>query len=237
VLEKTPTKGQSPKTRSLYNNMSVQLSTKYTLPGKIRDEFRRTGGLKSYSFVCTQTQMKVKKQESLMFDMYHGTDKCVSQIDQILNGQPPFADLFNQTVKVITDPSSGSTSANVYVLKPIFARSEIPYRTGQEITRSVLQCTSFNGSELVTGRTLLSTAKSALRTIRKAVAICKEYVDNSGNPLYSGWSKDDVIEKVLDRMYEVLRGKTRTEDVKPDDQDVVYTNCPSFKICCKVFFL
>ena len=172
--------------------MSAQLTARnYTLPGKYRDEFRRTGALKSYSFVFTQTQMKVKNQESMMHDMYHGTNKCVSIIDQIVGAQPPFADLHDKSVRVITDPSSAATSANVYTLKPIFSRSNIPYRAGQEITRSVLELVSFSkGTDMVSGRALLSSARFSLRTIRKAVAICKEYVDHHGNPIYSGWTKD-----------------------------------------------
>jgi hypothetical protein len=161
--------------------------------------------------------MKIKSQELLMRDMYHGSATCVSQIDQIISGMAPFDELYDTTYRIVTNPSSEATSAAVYTLKKEFSRSDIPYRAGQEINRSVLELVSFKGSVLVTGRALLSIAKLSLRTIRKAIAISKQYVDDQGKPLHSGTTLEEIKEKILEDMYVVLKGKTRLEDVTGEE--------------------
>jgi hypothetical protein len=172
-------------------------ASKITLPGKIGDEIRRTAALRSYSYICSQSQLKLRCQVNKIGDMYHGNETHVSQIDQIVNGRPPFDVLYNRTVEVVTNGNSTNSNATLLTLKRELCRSKIPYVTGKEITRKILENTSFQGHNLVSGRALLESAKLTIKTIRKAVAISKNYVDGNGTPKHSGTTIDDVYELYL----------------------------------------
>jgi hypothetical protein len=200
-------------------------ASKHSLPGKIRDEIRRTAALRLYSYICSQSQLKLRCQLTKIQDMYHGNETHISQIDQIVNGRPPFDELYNKSIEVITNGTTTNTNATVLTLKRELYRSKFPYVAGKEITRKILETNSFQGHNLVSGRALLESAKLTLKTIRKAVAISKNYVDSNGTPKHSGHTIDDVLESILDEMYTVLNGKNRIEEANSSPSNLNNSPC------------
>jgi hypothetical protein len=77
-----------------------------------------------------------------------------------------------------------------------------------KITLEVMEKTTFSDkAPLVPGRYLLPQAKLAARNVKKAMSIAAPLVDANGDPKKSGARKEDVYKIVLDRMYELLKGR------------------------------
>jgi hypothetical protein len=158
-----------------------------------------------------------------MEDIYHGNSKLgiVSQCDQIVNGLPPFSGMFEQRSDLVT----GTTAVMVtnLVLKTEYSRIDTPFVLGREITKSILERTTFKvDSALVKGKTLFYMANSALRCIRKALAILPtldavQSIDDEGIHCRSGMTLNDVREQLLDAMFTLLRGKKSLDDEIEDD--------------------
>jgi hypothetical protein len=126
---------------------------------------------------------------------------------------------------IITDNRSDSRSKNannkntrVLQVKQLFLQdsSRPIYATGGPqgvITRIVMEKTTFQKSaRLVPGRFLLPQAKLAYKNVKKAMSIAGPLVDSNGDPKKSGERKEDVYKIVLDKMYELLKGRTFLEE-------------------------
>jgi hypothetical protein len=107
-------------------------------------------------------------------ESYHGSIEkgYVAQIDQIIGDLSPFDDLCIKSTDVIT--SSAATAignGTTLVLKQELSRQEQTITAGRNITKGILERTSFKeDSVLISGRTLYLMGKGCLCTIQKALA-------------------------------------------------------------------
>ena len=196
----------------------------------IRDELRRFIAVKALSIIFSRGQMTLRSMWSAIDDLYHGNvkKKIFSQVDQLINYQRPYSELFERREDLIGTFMTGSGPENVYcyVLKPDICRSEAPIIVGSDITKSVLEKTSFKKcSTLVTGKTLVRLAQDSLRNIKKAIALIptldsvQSFTSVDGITCKSGRTLLDVKEELLDKMFELLQGKTSFLDESDDDED------------------
>jgi hypothetical protein len=144
---------------------SVLKPTKYHLPADLRNEICHTLSLKGLAHVFSKTHMSQKSITLMMEDIYHGNSKkgTMSHVDQSMKDNRPFNAMFDVMSDTVTDPMSTASSSSVscYVLKVELLCTDIPYQTGQDITKEVLERTDFKkGSPLVSGRTLFKLANN-----------------------------------------------------------------------------
>jgi hypothetical protein len=105
---------------------------------------------------------------------------------------------------------STNTSINTgfnLVLKSKLSRSEQPMSVGRDITKGVLEWTSFKEDRvLISGRTLYSMGKGCLCTIQTALALLwnlpeVEAIHSDGINYKLGITESEVNERLLDEMY------------------------------------
>jgi hypothetical protein len=166
-----------------------------------------------------KSSMKLKDIHNFLKDLFHGNTKTgvVSQVHLVVNGLPPYDKLYNKQTEIIVSGTVDSTSSGVsLVLKPDLAQSESVFIAGRDITRSVLEKTTFTNNSLMRGRKLFNDGNGALKNIRKALALLKElpevtFVDDE--IMYrSGVTPDEVKVKLLDAMHLHLKGKTSVDE-------------------------
>jgi hypothetical protein len=185
-----------------------------TIPAPIRDELRKAMAIHALYKLYRKGQMKLKDQHAFLEEVFHGNNKTgvVSQVYQVVNGLPPFNLLYTtQTELVVNANIDSSTNIKSLVLRNDLSQSESVLIAGRDITQIVLERTSFTGPSLMKGRKLLNDANNAFRHIRKALAILHQMPEVSfvGNEIQynSGVSVEEVKEKLLDGMYDLLNNK------------------------------
>jgi hypothetical protein len=192
---------------------------KTNITGAIRDEIRKVMAIHSLWKLYRKSSMKLKDIHNFLEDLYHGNPKTgvISQVYQVINGLPPFDKLYNkQTEMVVTGSVDANTNAVSLVLKPDLCQSESMYIAGRDITRTVLEKTTFTNESLMRGRKLFNDGNGALKNIRKALALLKEIpeitFDDDEIVYRSGVTADEVKQKLLDKMHNHLKGKTSVEE-------------------------
>ena len=89
-----------------------------------------------------------------------------------------------------------------------------------DVNLKVMECKDYsNPSVLVSGRTLLNQAKAILKNMKKANSVTLPYLDEGGNPKESGQTMEDVINNMMDDMYELLEGPDADEDSDDEDKE------------------
>ena len=171
--------------------------------------------------------MTLRSMWTVMEELYHGNGdkKIISQVDQLCNSRPPYTDLFEKRMDLMTGPC-GATQISCSVLKSDICRTEINVILGRDITKSVLEQTSFKkNSQLITGKTLVRLAQDSLKNIKKALALIstldavQSFTSADGITCKSGRTLLDVQEQLLDKMHELLQGKMSAFDVDTDNDN------------------
>jgi hypothetical protein len=200
-------------------------SSKSNLSAEMRNELRRTAAIAGLLYVYKKGQMPQRAIFTCLDEAFHGSVEkgYVSQIDQIIGGLSPFDDLFERNTDVVTASANISISSSTsLVLKKELSRSEVSIIVGRDITKGILERTSFKeDSVLISGRTLYSIGKGCLRTIRKALACLSnlaevEAIHSEGITYKSGVTESEVKERLLDEMFKLLKGKASLDD-EPED--------------------
>jgi hypothetical protein len=192
-----------------------------TVLAPIRDEIRKTMAIHALFKMYRKPSMKMKDQHVFLEEVFHGNNKTgvVSQGHQVLHGLPPFNLLYNKQTELIVNSNIDSTiNTTSLILKTELSQSETVIMAGRDLTRAVLEQTTFTGPSLMKGRKLLNDAKTALLYIRKALGALHQMSEVTfvGNEIQykSGVSPEEVKEKLLNIMYELLKPKP---DEKPDE--------------------
>ena len=178
-------------------------SKKTLLPGSVRNELRRAVSLKCLNKVHLSDKMKVKHEQEMMFDLFHGCPRkeIVSNLDLLLQREGPYATMFEEKEQRMVTAQSASCVLNKYILKPTFHRRNEVIELDKHIKREFLEKATFDKkSPLVPGRTLKNTAEATLRSVKVANSFALPFLKEDGTPLKSGWSIEDVIYCVLDSM-------------------------------------
>ena len=123
----------------------------------------------------------------------------------------PYQFLYSSTPQSIVVESDVSTSSpnSCLSLKEVFnwVHSGARLIAGVDITVKLLEMTTFNKTNFITGRNLLDRAKPTLRNVKKALSIL---IEKTKDGLPSGTSLEDVYKDVLDEMYVLLKGKSNS---------------------------
>ena len=193
------------------------------IPRTLRDELRRTLILICYEEVYSRPSMTKDVMQNVIFDMYHGKgNNIVSQIDVMLQGHNRYKDLFDVSFVTITDKNLHPSKSNkILTLRNKYYRqhNDKNYIVGQQICREWLARASFQSVELCKKRYLYEQASTTLRYCKKALSFAHKYVDEFGNPLHSGNTIDDIIEKILEDMYRENHKLTAISISLEDDDD------------------
>jgi hypothetical protein len=190
------------------------------ISASLRNELRRLSSLKILAYLYTKPSMKKGEQEELMKNCFHGNREkgIASHLMMLVRGEGEYADLYDRTINVVTDPHAPASSVNSLVLKPELHRSDKTIIAGRHISEQTLQKTSFKSTApLISGRNLLSAGNEALRTVKKAISIAKPLLNEDGSPKDSGTTHADIIRTVLDEMYATLSGRRSIDDEAEDD--------------------
>jgi hypothetical protein len=193
----------------------------------LRDEIRKVMAIHGLWKIYRKSQMKQKDIHIFLEDIFHGNTKLniVSQVTQVVKGLAPFDRLYTtQTDQVVCANVDASSNGTSLVLKSDLSRSETIIIAGRDITQTVLERTTFTKPLLMKGRKLFTDANVALKNIRKALGVLKNipgvtFVDDELQ-YASGLSEEDIKERLLDAMHQLLNGKTSVED-KSDVSDLV----------------
>jgi hypothetical protein len=147
----------------------------------------------------------------------------VSQIYQIIGRLCPFDDQFERKTDVVTASSNVSiSSSTTLTLKKEVSRSELSISVRRDITKGILERTSFKeDSVLISGQTLYAIEKGCLMTIRKALACLSnlaevEAIHSKGITHKSGVTEGKGKELLLDEMFKLLKGKASLDDEPKD---------------------
>jgi hypothetical protein len=100
----------------------------------IRDEIRRVIAIHAIYNIYQKSQMKQKAMFDMLEDTFHGNEAkgIVSQLKQVICGQPPFDGLYDKKVNVVT--SDSLTNVTSLVLKKDLIQSEQVLMAGRDIT-------------------------------------------------------------------------------------------------------
>ena len=68
--------------------------------------------------------------------------------------------------------------------------------------------------QIISSRPYIRLETESLKTIKIANAIALTLVEKQGNPIKSGWSRDDFLVEILNQMFAQLKGSTQLEEDK-----------------------
>ena len=191
------------------------------LPAIIRDELRRVVALKCFDTLFRRDSLKVSEQQKLLFNLFHGNEKrnIISTVHQLCTAQEIFSEMFEERSDIVLSRQTGATEEATLQLRMLYSRREKSFLLGSNyhINTDVLSNKDYKNSTLITGRTILGQAKNTLSTVRKACSVLGGLVKEDGTPKFSGDTIEDVVNKMLDQMYELLKGKSQAEEADDDD--------------------
>jgi hypothetical protein len=192
------------------------------IPANIWNELRRLLAVKCLSYVFACEKMKVKDQQRLVEERYHGEEpkRVISHEDLLCKGQGVYAYLYEEREDQVTGSPSSSTGEGKLQLKTLLTRSNVPYLAGEHITCQVMERASFTGKQIREGCwALYELAYIPLRNLCEASARLRKYIKADGNPNASGHSKEDVVRLLLDHMYMELKGKPSMVEADVSDNE------------------
>lgn len=125
--------------------------------------------------------------------------------------------MYEEKTTAITDNQSTGSGSTKWVLKDVYAWRNKKMQglvAGEDITVSVVEGASLNSDVLVTGRALFDAAKKAVANIKKACAFLRKRQTSAGG-LASGLTPDDVLDGVLDDLFEenILQPRRKRQGV------------------------
>ena len=144
-------------------------------PATVRDELRRAAALYLFNGIHSKPGMKKAQQQAEMGRRWKGEGNVSSHLELLSEGRRPYDGLFQRDTDGVVNPS-----------KPLYLKSEFSPNpeqiliVGKDITRELLEKTSYSGTLLVSGPQLHRTAQRSMANIRKAIAIAKEFVNEDG---------------------------------------------------------
>ena len=185
------------------------------LPAWVRDELRRVISLKCFDTLFKRDGMTVKEQRVMMENLYHGNANkgILAHSNLFITGQPPYTEIFDRHVETVVNQSAdGNENPSSLHLKEKFTRiDDKRFIVGRHITAEVLTNANHKSTQVLRGRTIHNYARSTLTTVRKACSFVQPLLKEDGTPVESGKTVDDIIEEMLENMYQMLKGKNKFE--------------------------
>jgi hypothetical protein len=119
------------------------------IPANVRNELRRVLAVKCLSYIFACEKMKVKDQQHLVEERYHGEEskRVILHKDLLCKGQGVYAYLYEEREDQVTGSPSSSTGEGKLQLKTLFTRSHVPYLAGEHVTCEVMERVSFTGNQ------------------------------------------------------------------------------------------
>jgi hypothetical protein len=180
------------------------------LPAKQSNELRRTVALKILVQVFRKGKMRKSTQNERIYQFYHGdaAARISSRVNMLVHGEDIYADLYDTKVEVVTDDDDDRLPPTKLCLKREYHRSNRTFIAGSDITVLALERNVFTkNSTLVTGRTLQPSGNDAHANVKKAFSHALILIKRDGSPKESGDKRPDLEKKVLDWMFNKLKGK------------------------------
>lgn len=195
-----------PKRKVLKSNESLtqnKRSKHNKLPVVIWHEIRMTIALRCLSAMTTAGTKTCRELYIDLYNYYHGLGPYeLGQVQLCASGQGCYGSLYEDLSTNVTSKKKNTNK----VLKKLLTRNAYEnFFMGEDITVFSLEKKSQNTNTLMSGRQILDIAKKGVQNYRKALAFASKKWDlKSNTPLESGYTKEDLIDFVRLKMYEVL---------------------------------
>ncbi len=122
--------------------------------------------------------------------IYFGPD-ATSEVNLFCTAQGAYEDMYEE------DDTLGCK-----VLLAKYHRSPATLRLGADINQTVIERKTFKSAELASGRNLHDQTKVTLKNFRKAKSFSEKYLDEGGLPKLSGQSVEQVVDSILQDMWD-----------------------------------
>ena len=196
--------------------MSASNSTKdptKNFPAVLVKNIRACAALVCYDLLLKQNSMKLDDQHRFCFNTFHGNEEknISSQIKLVLDGHGRYSELYDKEAPpTITDRNtqnaSGNDDCNILVLKARFNEGN-RFVAGTNFNIATLSApTKKRITELISGRNIYDLAMTALRNIKKALALAGEWLNDGDLP--SGQSWDDLYLHLFEKGCEISKEKS-----------------------------
>lgn len=181
------------------------------LQKEIRDELRMAAAMRCYSIMRSGSAKSLQSQYRTMSNLFHGDEpSIVSNLKMLCSGSYVYRDFYESLDE--QNVTSRSSQSNVENHQPkLYLKSELTrdysrtYFANKHIIRSDLEKRTRNGKQLVSGRSILETAKKGTAYYRKALSFaCKKFDLDKMTVIESGNTIQDVIEYVRVEMYQIV---------------------------------
>ena len=190
--------------------MAIKSVSSLPLNKDDRQEIRCVIGVYLLSILYTKAKRNAKEQYRWMENNFHGDDDTdtISQLDKLLKVEEPYSSLFERHEVLVSSGDAVSSQRFEYVVKEEYQRGGLRLTIGKQLTKDVLEKLTFiKTSPLLTGRALIDLAKETKKLLTMADSFAEDLVDDDGNPIKSGHTRENVIEAVLDGMYDKANPK------------------------------
>ena len=185
-----------------------------------------TCALKGFSKMKCGKSKKLKSQYEEMSKFYHGDEpNRPSQIKLLANAHINYRDLYDEVIVKCKNKQDTMADIITYRLKKVITQDlSRDYYSNRDIRVEDLEKKNRTGSQLITGRNLVSLAVKGVKTYKKALSLCAHKWDlDTNEPLESGDKIEDCVEYVRVKMYHLLvkrRGNTNDCDSVSETDEV-----------------
>eukprot|EP00587_Corethron_hystrix_P017193 CAMPEP_0113319380 /NCGR_PEP_ID=MMETSP0010_2-20120614/13594_1 /TAXON_ID=216773 ORGANISM="Corethron hystrix, Strain 308" /NCGR_SAMPLE_ID=MMETSP0010_2 /ASSEMBLY_ACC=CAM_ASM_000155 /LENGTH=368 /DNA_ID=CAMNT_0000176915 /DNA_START=712 /DNA_END=1818 /DNA_ORIENTATION=- /assembly_acc=CAM_ASM_000155 len=176
---------------------------------KLMKQLKATAAVRSYDFIFQSDKMKQEEQMKQMYDYYHGDEDAniVSQCKMLLSGHGPYSGVYDKELVMIMNDTTAAPDEPTQLLivkKEFFALGDYERIVASEsFTYDTLSSpTKEYVGKRATGRFLLDLSVSAIKNIKKAVAMAEEWLSNNKVPP-SGTNWNDLYAHLLSRCEEI----------------------------------
>jgi len=174
----------------------------------LRKECQRSIAIHRFGKLFLETSKKKKELQSRLYRLFHGDGATagdhgiIGGVDEFCQGIGPFSQMYEMDAGV--PGANGTTFKRLIKVSYLCDDGAQNISVGKEdadITRSMIVVLNDKTPTLVSGRTLMKQAEEGVKNGKKALAFAMTILDSNGN-LPSGANADDLIEHVLQSMWE-----------------------------------
>ena len=183
------------------------------MPSDLIKNVRATAALVVLDLLFQQDSMNEIEKCTFAYNAFHGNAEknYTSQIRLLFEAHGKYASLYKEEFFVLTDrnhQNDDDQSNKAFVVKSLFSKVDdiSNYTANVNFTIESLSApTKSKLKEKITGRNIIDLASTALKNLKKAIAIVQEFLLDGELP--SGTTWDDLYQFVLSKNNEIHDGK------------------------------
>jgi hypothetical protein len=194
---------------------------------RIRNEIRSIVATKIMASIFKMGAMTVRKIDVKFDEMFHGTTEVISHLDMVIKGSPPYDQMYEELVSIVTDSNSNANPSTLALNRSKFLLDK-DFVINRHFTKSFLANKATSGlGGLVRGRALHAIGKKSIANMKKALAFLRmipevDELTKEGVIYKSGIGEEEIKSKLLDLMFIELNGKSdgdKADEITVDDDE------------------